>query len=61
MRGGALLREHPPLADVRRHCLAEIAALPDGLRRLQDHTEYPVRPSAELRTRQERAVARVRR
>jgi nicotinate phosphoribosyltransferase len=59
MRGGELLREHPTLPDVRRHCLREIAALPDGLRRLQDQPEYPVRPSAELRARQERAVAMV--
>jgi nicotinate phosphoribosyltransferase len=59
MRGGELLREHPPLGEVRRHCLAEIAALPDGLRRLRGHAEYPVRPSAELRARQERAVAAI--
>jgi nicotinate phosphoribosyltransferase len=59
MRGGELLREHPPLGDVRRHCLAQIAALPDGLRRLQDHDEYPVRPSAELRARQARAVSAI--
>jgi nicotinate phosphoribosyltransferase len=59
MRGGELLREHPSLADVRRHCLGEIAALPDGLRRLEGRTEYPVRPSSELRARQKRAVAQV--
>jgi nicotinate phosphoribosyltransferase len=59
MRGGEPLGEHPPLGEVRRHCLAEIAALPAGLRRLRGHTEYPVRPSAELRARQERAVAAI--
>ena len=59
MRGGELLRVHPPLADVRRHCLSEIAALPEGLRRLRGHTEYPLRISAALRVRQEAAVARV--
>jgi nicotinate phosphoribosyltransferase len=61
MRGGELLRAHPPLADVRRHCLAEIAALPESLRRLRDHGEYPLRTSAALRARQEAAVARVER
>jgi nicotinate phosphoribosyltransferase len=59
MRGGELLREHPPLGEVRRHCLAEIAALPEGLRRLEGHAGYPVRPTDELRARQERAVASV--
>jgi nicotinate phosphoribosyltransferase len=59
MRGGELLRTHPPLADVRRHCLAEIAGLPEGLRRLRAHSEYPMRISAALRARQEAAVARV--
>jgi hypothetical protein len=61
MRGGELLRAHPPLPEVRRHCLAEIAALPEGLRRLQGHTEYPVRTSAALGARQEAAVARLER
>jgi nicotinate phosphoribosyltransferase len=61
VRGGGLLRPHPPLAEVRRYCAREIAALPEGLRRLRGHTEYPVRPSAELRKRQEWAVARTRR
>jgi nicotinate phosphoribosyltransferase len=60
MRDGELLRPHPPLADVRRHCLAELAALPEGLRRLREPAEYPVRASAELRAGQKRAMARVR-
>lgn len=61
MLGGELTRALPPLAEIRRHCLAEIAALPDSLRRLEGHAMYPVRLSAALRTRQERAVAAVRR
>jgi nicotinate phosphoribosyltransferase len=61
MRGGELLREHPSLDEVRQHCMAEIAALSDGLRRLQSPAAYPVRTSAELRARQERAVAEARR
>jgi nicotinate phosphoribosyltransferase len=56
MQGGELLRPHPPLAEVRRHCAEEIAALPEGLRRLQGHTEYAVRPSEALRAGQARAV-----
>ncbi len=59
MLDGKLLRPHPLLAEVRRRCAEEMAALPEGLRRLEGHTEYPVRPSGELRARQEQAVARV--
>jgi nicotinate phosphoribosyltransferase len=59
-RGGELMRAHPSLAEIRRHCLAEIAAVPDDLRRLEGHAGYPVRPSAALRQRQERAVATAR-
>jgi nicotinate phosphoribosyltransferase len=60
VRGGELMRAHPSLAEIRRHCLAEIAAVPDDLRRLEGHAGYPVRPSAVLRQRQERAVATAR-
>jgi nicotinate phosphoribosyltransferase len=59
MAGGEVLRPHPPLADVRRHCAAQVALLPDGLRRLRGHDEYPVRPSPALERRQERAVAAI--
>jgi hypothetical protein len=45
---------------VRRHCLTELAALPDGLRLLRDHTEYPVRRSRGLQARQDLASAAVR-
>jgi hypothetical protein len=44
---------------VRRHCVAQVALLPDGLRRLRGHDEYPVRPSPALERRQERAVAAI--
>ncbi|MBA3893520.1 MAG: nicotinate phosphoribosyltransferase [Gemmatimonadales bacterium] len=60
MRNGELLRPHPPLAEVRRWCGEQIAALPDGLRRLAGHAEYPVRPSDGLRARQAEAVAKAR-
>jgi nicotinate phosphoribosyltransferase len=60
MRDGELRRPNPPLAEVRRHCLAQLAALPDGLRRLRAQAEYPVRVSTGLRARQDRAMARVR-
>lgn len=59
MRGGELLRPHPPLAEIRRHCLAELASLPDSVRRLNSHTEYEIRPSHALRARQARAVERI--
>jgi nicotinate phosphoribosyltransferase len=52
MRGGELLRPHPPLADARLRCADQIAALPVGLERLREHTEYPVLPSAALQRRQ---------
>ena len=58
VRGGELLRPHPPVADVRRHCMGQLAMLPDGLRRLREHDEYPVRPSEALRARQRAAVSR---
>jgi nicotinate phosphoribosyltransferase len=60
MRNGELLHPHPPLAEVRRRCTEQIAALPEGLRRLQGHTDYPVRPSDALRARQAKAVTKVR-
>ena len=52
MRSGEPLRPHPPLAEARRRCAEQIAALPDGLERLREHGEYPVRPSEALRRRQ---------
>ena len=60
MRSGELLRGHPPLAEVRRWCAEQLAALPEGLRGLRGPGEYPVRPSSGLRARQASAAARVR-
>ena len=60
MRGGELVRPHPPLANVRRHCLEQLAGLPEGLRLLRGHPEYPVQPSNALRGRQAGALTRVR-
>jgi len=48
MRGGQLLAPHPPLAAIRAHCLAQVAALPDDVRRLGDAAAYPVRYSDRL-------------
>ena len=56
---GELLRPHPSLADIRRHCAGQLATLPDQLKRLQGHGEYPVAVSPGLRARQERALAEV--
>ena len=56
---GELLRPHPSLADIRRHCAGQLATLPDELKRLQAHGEYPIAVSPGLRARQERALAEV--
>ena len=56
---GELLRPHPSLADIRRHCAGQLAALPHELKRLDGHGEYPVTVSPGLRARQERALAEV--
>ena len=60
MRAGQLLRPHPPLAELRTRCAAELATLPDGLRKLRQADEYPVTPSEELRRRQAAAREGVR-
>jgi nicotinate phosphoribosyltransferase len=60
MRDGELLRPHPSLAEVRGHCAGQLAALPEGLRRLRGHDEYQVRASSGLRQRQERALDEIR-
>jgi nicotinate phosphoribosyltransferase len=59
MRDGELLGPPPSLATIRRHCLAQLALLPQELKLLKGHAEYPVAVSAGLRARQERAVAEV--
>jgi nicotinate phosphoribosyltransferase len=57
MRGGALLRPHPPLTEVRAYCAEQLAALPEGLRRLRQPEPYEVVVSEALQARQAAAVA----
>jgi len=59
MRDGALVRAHPPLAQVRAHCAAQLALLPDGARRLMEPEIYAPLPSEELRGRQREAERRL--
>jgi nicotinate phosphoribosyltransferase len=56
MRGGRLLAAHPALAAIHERCARQLAALPDGVRRLSGADRYPVTPSERLVARQ-RAVA----
>lgn len=56
---GELLRPHPSLTDIRRHCAGQLSTLPEELKRLQGHGEYPIAVSSGLRARQERALAEV--
>jgi len=48
MRSGALLAPHPPLAAIRSHCAAQVAALPDELRAVDAAASYPVHKSERL-------------
>lgn len=59
MRGGRCLEPPPALSAVRRHCLAALAALPDGVRRLRAPDAYPVRYGARLQAAQRAARAEV--
>lgn len=61
MRDGQPLRPHPPLAELREHCRRQLAALPEESRRMVEPASWPVRPSAALRARQERALGAARR
>ncbi|MBV6474877.1 MAG: nicotinate phosphoribosyltransferase [Rhodocyclaceae bacterium] len=49
MRGGNRLAPSPPLQEVRRHALAELARLPDALRGLAAAPAYPVTVAEPLR------------
>ncbi|MCL4682436.1 MAG: nicotinate phosphoribosyltransferase [Rhodocyclaceae bacterium] len=49
MRGGNRLVPSPPLQEVRRHALAELARLPDALRGLAAAPAYPVTVAEPLR------------
>jgi nicotinate phosphoribosyltransferase len=60
MRDGKLLRPHPPLASARERCAAEVARLPQQVKRLRGAAAYPVDQSSALRSGQaaaERIVA----
>jgi nicotinate phosphoribosyltransferase len=57
MRDGRLIGPHPALETLRAHCARQVAALPEGVRRLRDAEVYPVTPSDALRTRQAAARA----
>jgi nicotinate phosphoribosyltransferase len=59
MRGGELLRPHPPLAELRARCQEQLAALPAAVLRLDRAETHPVRVSAALRARQAAAKAKV--
>jgi nicotinate phosphoribosyltransferase len=60
MRGGELARPHPTLSEIRARCAAQLAMLPDGVRRLTDPEAYAPEPSDGLRRRQQEAERRVR-
>jgi nicotinate phosphoribosyltransferase len=59
MRDGELVRPHPTLPEIRAHCAAQLAMLPEGVRRLTDPEAYAPSPSDELRRRQRDAELRV--
>jgi nicotinate phosphoribosyltransferase len=48
MEDGRLLAPHPPLTTIRDYCTAQVASLPDDVRRLRDATPYPVSYSQRL-------------
>jgi nicotinate phosphoribosyltransferase len=59
MQAGELLRPHPRLGEIRERCAAQLAMLPDGVRRLAEPDSYAPGPSAMLRERQRKAEAAV--
>ncbi len=48
IRDGRLVEPHPTLAAIRERCAAQVAALPEAVRRLRDANTYPVRYSQRL-------------
>lgn len=48
MASGRIVEPHPPLTTVRDYCAAQIAALPEDVRRLTNAGTYPVRYSERL-------------
>jgi len=59
MRNGRLIGPHPALDALREYCARQVAALPEGVRRLREPEAYPVAPSDGLRARQAAARPRV--
>ena len=57
MRDGRLIGPHPALETLRAHCAGQVAALPEGVRRLREPDGYSVAPSDALRVRQAAARA----
>jgi nicotinate phosphoribosyltransferase len=60
MAEGTIVGRLPSLDEARRRCAAQVAALPEGVRRLHDAEPYPVRYSERLQALQrdvERATA----
>ena len=57
MRDGRVTGPHPGLETLRDHCARQLAALPEGVRRLREPEAYSVTPSDALRTRQAAARA----
>jgi nicotinate phosphoribosyltransferase len=49
MRAGKRLAPAPSLDEVRAHAAAQLAALPEGLRRLDPAASYPVEVGARLK------------
>ena len=43
-----LVASHPALPGIRRYCAAQVAGLPDGVRRLREPASYPVSYSHRL-------------
>jgi nicotinate phosphoribosyltransferase len=60
MAAGEPREPRPSLDGIRARAAAQVAALPDGLRRLADPGTYPLEISAALRVRQQEARARIR-
>jgi nicotinate phosphoribosyltransferase len=59
MERGHLLAPHPTLTAVRDYCAAQVAALPEDVRRLRDAGTYPISYSQRLVSLQRSLEARV--
>jgi len=53
MRGGQVIRDLPPLDDIRGRCRAQLQRLPHKYRKLKEAERYPVQVSDRLQKRQE--------